>query len=64
MQAFELFASLRTQWRVSLGGVTGLDYGVVYHKLDRLGLSAERYDEIEAQIQVLESAALEEINRK
>ncbi|WP_332068381.1 DUF1799 domain-containing protein [Achromobacter xylosoxidans] len=63
-QAFEIFASLRTQWRVSFAGVTGLDYGVLYRRLDRLGLSAERCDELEEQIRVLEDAAMQEINRK
>lgn len=63
-QAFEIFASLRTQWRISFAGVTGLDYSVVYRKLDRLGLSADRYDELEEQIRVLEDAAMQEINRK
>jgi len=44
--------------------VTGLDYGVLYRRLDRLGLSAERCDELEDQIRVLEDAAIQEINRK
>lgn len=63
-RAFVLFADLRTQWRVGMGGAVGLDYGVMFHKMDRMGLTLEEYDELEDQMRVLEGAALEEMAKK
>lgn len=62
-QAFELFEVMGSQWRVGMGGATGLDYGPLFHKLDRLDLTAERYDELEEQIRVMERAALVEMSK-
>ncbi|AZS78594.1 hypothetical protein ELS24_09150 [Achromobacter spanius] len=62
--AFMLFFALRSQWRMGMGGATGLDYGALSHKMDRMGLSPEQYEEMEDQVRVLEFSALEEINRK
>lgn len=62
--AFLLFLSLRSQWRMGMGGATGLDYCALFHKMDRMDLTPEQYDELEEQVRVLEFAALEEINRK
>lgn len=61
LRAFELFSSMRTQWRVGMGGPTGLDYSVLYRRMDRMGLTPEQYDQMEADIAVMEAAALEEI---
>mgnify|MGYP000971051948 CR=1 FL=1 len=58
-RAFNLFASVRTQWRVGLGGVVGLDYGVVDSRIDRLRLPDEEREEIEAEIQIMEFAVLD-----
>lgn len=63
-QAFDLFTALRTQWRIGFGGPTGLDYNVLHHRMDRLGLTPERYDELEGEVQILEHAALDELTRK
>jgi hypothetical protein len=62
-QAVELFAQVRTQWRVGPGGPYGLDYNVVDRRLDRLGLDERARAAIEADIQIMEFAALEELNR-
>lgn len=59
-----VFNALGTQWRVGFGGAYGLDYGVLFHKLDRLGLAAEEFDEIEADVRVLEAQALEEMREQ
>lgn len=64
LEAFELFVALRSQWRVGMAGATGLDYGVMFHKMDRMGLTAERYEELEDQMRVLEHAALDEMSEK
>lgn len=63
-QALELFLAMRTQWRVGMAGATGLDYGVLFHKMDRMGLSAERYEDLEEEIRIMEGAALEEMAKK
>lgn len=63
-QAFELFSFMQTQWRAAMGGFTGLDYNVLYRKMDRLGLSADEYDQLEADLQVMEYEALSTMNQK
>jgi hypothetical protein len=62
--AFMLFFALRSQWLVGMAGATGLNYVALFHKMDRMNLTAEQYDELEEQMRVLEFAALEEMNRK
>lgn len=57
-QAFRLLCDIRTQWRGAGMGIIGLDYNVLYHKLDRMGLTPEQYDDLEADIQVMEQAAM------
>lgn len=55
---------MRTQWRVGFSGATGLDYVALFHKMDRMDLSPERYEDLEDEILVMESAALEEMAKK
>lgn len=59
-----LFYSLRTQWRMGAAGAIGLDYNVLYMKMDRMNLTQEQYEQLEYDIRVLEIAALKEINKK
>lgn len=63
LQAVNLFISVMTQWRVGPNGAHGLDYNVLYRKLDRMGLSPERYAELEEEIRILEGAALDEMHK-
>ncbi|OZI23621.1 hypothetical protein CAL26_09270 [Bordetella genomosp. 9] len=63
-EALSLFLSIRTQWRVGMAGATGLDYGVLFHKMDRMGLSPERYEELEEEVRIMENAALDEMSKK
>lgn len=60
-QAFEIFADLRTQWWTGAGGPTGLNYLVLYAKLDRLGLTTDDRDALEDDIRAMEYAALDAI---
>jgi hypothetical protein len=61
--AFKVFSDLRTQWRSGgMGGVTGLDYNVLFRKLDRLSLSADEYDQMEDDVRIMEASALSLIN--
>lgn len=60
--AYVLFAYMRTQWRAGGMGVIGLDYSILHHKLDRMGLEPGRYDELEGDVQIMEFAALHAMN--
>ncbi len=62
--AYEMFCSVGTQWRTGGGGATGLDYNVLYRKMDRLNLDPGEYDWLEHDIQVMESAALTAMHSK
>ena len=53
-----LLQRLRTQWRVGMGGAVGLDYSVMYRMMDRMELDKEAYDQLEADIQVMEEEVL------
>ncbi len=54
-----MFTAISTQWRVGPTGAYGLDYLVMYAKMDRLGLAPDAYEELESEIRTLEDAALE-----
>lgn len=60
--AFNLFYSLRTQWRVGMAGPTGLDYAAVYPLLDRAAKDPQEWDEMFSDIQVMEGAALKQMS--
>ena len=60
--AFNLFYSLRTQWRVGMGGPTGLDYAAVYPLLDRAAKDPQEWDELFSDIQVMEGTALKQMS--
>jgi len=64
VQAFELFNFMGTQWRTGMSGPTGLDYGVMHRKMDRMKLSEEEYDQLEADVMVMERTALACIHEK
>jgi hypothetical protein len=55
---------LETQWRVIPGGRTGLDYNVLFRKMDRMSLSLEEYDQMEEDVRTMELAALEAMSEK
>jgi len=63
-QAIQLFISLSTQWRVGAGGPTGLDYNVLFTRMERLGLTPERYEQLFDDVRVIESEALTILNKK
>ena len=64
LAAFEIFNFMGTQWRVGMGGPTGLDYNVMYRKMDRLSLPPDDYDALERDLQIMESAALACMHQK
>lgn len=55
---------MQTQWRISMNGREGLDYSVMYRMMDRMNLTPEDYDLLEQDMQILEFAALAEMNKK
>lgn len=57
-QAYILFSELQTQWRMSMAGPTGLDYNTLFHKLDRMRLASDEYEDLEGDIRSMEFAAL------
>ena len=57
-QVWSLFADLRTQWSVGMGGRTGLQYLVLFDMLDRLGLEPAEWRQAFEDIQTMELAAL------
>ena len=64
MPAINLFNTISTQWRTSMGGVTGLDYNVLFNRMDRMKLSEQEYEWMFDDIRTIESEALSAINRK
>jgi len=58
MVPFSVFNDLCTQWRMGSSGPVGLDYNVLFHKLDRMKLAPEEYDRIEQSVRVMEDEAL------
>lgn len=63
-QAFSLFASIGNQWRIGMGGVVALDYSVLFHRMDRMKLPHDEYEQLFDDVRVLEGAALSVFQRK
>lgn len=61
-QVVEMFLRLQTQWRTSMSGVVGLDYGAVQWVLRLYEVEDQR--SMLEDLQVMEGAALNLINRK
>jgi hypothetical protein len=61
--ATNLFVSLGTQWRCGPSGPYGLDYNVLYQKMDRMNLSPAAYEEMEEDIRAMEQGALDEMRK-
>lgn len=56
--AFLVFDSMATQWRIGVGGPTGLDYNVIPMILQSLELEEVAIKEIFPSLRVMESEAL------
>lgn len=55
---FNLFHALSTQWRVGMGGATGLDYSVIPSVGKMLGFKQKQINEMFPDLQVMENEAL------
>lgn len=66
--AARLFSSISNQWRTTGVGMgasvaTALDYTVLFHRMDRLNLTDEEYEQMFSDVQAMESAALPVVNK-
>lgn len=59
-----MFQRVGTRWVVGMGGITGIRWEAVYPLMDRLKLEPEAWDDLLADMEVMERAALEVLNRK
>ncbi len=62
--AWDLWRCLQTQWRVGMGGATGLDYGGVQAAMQLLGIKHGQRTELFALVQIMEAAVLDEWGRR
>lgn len=56
--ALELFAALQTQWRIGMGGPTGLDYAALPAVMDLQHIAAPERPEVFESLRVMEAEAL------
>lgn len=61
-QAWSLFCQVSTQWRIGMGGQTGLDYGAIYPLLDRITTDPAEWMDLFEDIQTLERTALKQMS--
>lgn len=59
-----LFIAIHTQWRTGMNGPTGLDYNVLYQKMNRMKLTDAEFDQLERDIGVVEREALQIMRSK
>jgi len=55
---FIIFSKLGTQWRVGMGGATGLDYCALYPMLDKATKDEAEWQQLFDDIKAMESEAL------
>jgi hypothetical protein len=63
-RAVSLLSLMATQWRVGFNGPTGLDYGVMFTIMTRMGLSTVEYDYLFHDMRVAEAEALAAMTTK
>lgn len=56
--AFLLFEAMSTQWRVAMGGATGLDYTALPPVASMLGMKRREIPEVFHDIRVMEAEAM------
>lgn len=62
-QVVEVFGALLTQWRYApMGGITGLDYGVIPATLDLMEIPRIDRAEIFGELRIMEAEAIKVIN--
>lgn len=61
--AFRVFSDIANQWRIGPGGLIALDYTVLFHRMDRLDLTPDDYEQMFDDVREMETAALRVHNR-
>lgn len=56
--AFYVFESMATQWRVGMAGATGLDYAAMPVVMDMVGIKKKSRAEVFASVRIMETEAL------
>jgi hypothetical protein len=56
--SFGVFVALQTQWRIGMGGPTGLDYGAVPVVLDLYQVATDERRRVFDDVRVMEAEAL------
>ncbi|MBS0507581.1 MAG: DUF1799 domain-containing protein [Proteobacteria bacterium] len=62
--AWDLWLCLSTQWRVGMGGATGLDYAGVQAAMQLMGVARKDRAELFALVRAMEGATLDEWERQ
>ena len=63
-ESIDLFCEISTQWRVGMGGPTGLDYTALFARMERLKFDDQTHERLFQDIRVIESEALKIMNTK
>lgn len=59
-----MFQRVGTRWVGGMGGISGLRWEAIYPLMDRLKLESAAWDALLYDMEIMERAALEVINRK
>ncbi|MBW7903028.1 MAG: DUF1799 domain-containing protein [Rhodocyclaceae bacterium] len=62
-RAFDFFRRLGSRWMPGPAGVIGLRWEAIYPLMDRLALAPDEWDALRSDLEVMEAAALKEINK-
>lgn len=57
-EAFYVFESMATQWRIGMAGATGLDYAAMPVVMDMVGVARKRRPEVFESVRIMETEAL------
>ena len=57
-RAWQVFADMSGQWRQAFNGPTALDYTPLFARMDRLQLDPDAWEELFADVRVMEAQAL------
>lgn len=65
MPALRMFQRIGSRWVFgAMGGVAGIRWEAVYPLMDRLGLAPAEWDALLGDLEIMEHAAMEVMNRK
>jgi len=63
-QAYLLFCTMDTQWRIGMSGPTGLDYAALPMALRMIAAPRTDWQQLMADVRVMESAALQAMRKE